>query len=71
MFPFEVGAAAREEFHDAGRRAGDKSGVILLSNFAEVDRIETVHILVGRDAPKDRDLVDVFRQRRLHQDAVD
>jgi hypothetical protein len=71
VFAFEVGPAAREEFHDAGGRAGDETGIVLLRDFAEVEGVEAVDVLVGRDAAEDRDLIDVFRQGRLDENAVD
>src|SRR6185312_7069627 len=38
---------------------------------AHVHRLEAIHVLAGVDAVDQRVLVDVLRQRRLHQDAVD
>jgi hypothetical protein len=40
-------------------------------DFAEVEGVETVDVLVGRDAAEHRHLVDVFRQGRLDENAVD
>src|SRR5262249_34890681 len=41
----QVRAAAREQLHDAGGRAGDEAGVVLLRDLAEVDRVEAVDVL--------------------------
>jgi hypothetical protein len=71
VFAGKVHAAAREQFHDAGGRAGDEARVVLLCELAEVEGVEAVDILVRGDAAEDGDLVDVFRQRRLDEDAVD
>ena len=71
VLALQVDAAAREQFHDARRRARDKAGVVFLRDFAEVERVETIHVFFRGDAAKHRDFVDVLRQRRLHEDAVD
>ena len=71
MFAGERHLGAGKEFHDAGRGAGDETGVVLLREFAQVQRVEAVHILLGGDAAKDGAFVQPFGQRGLHQNAVD
>ena len=38
---------------------------------SDIDDVEAVDVLVGIDRGQDRGLVDLLRQRQLHQDAVD
>ncbi len=56
---------------DASRRAGHKERVPPLHDqTANVDRMETIHVLVQADDPQDRFIVQVSGQRQLHQDAI-
>ena len=71
VFARERDAGAVEQLHDAGGRAGDETGVVLLREFAEIQRVETIDVFVRRDAAEDGEFVEVFRQRRLDEDAVD
>ena len=53
-------AGAHEQFHDAGGRAGDESGIIFLGDLAEVDGVEAVDVLLRGHAAEDGELVDVL-----------
>ena len=66
----DLDAAAVEELHDARRRARHEPRA-LLHQEADVDRAEAVHVLGGIHEPEDARCVDLLRQRRLHEDAVD
>ncbi len=70
MFAFEFGAGAGQEFHDAGGGAGNKAGVVVLGDLAEVHRAQAIDVLGGREAPEDFEFIDLLRHGGLNQDAV-
>ena len=63
-------AAALQDLHDSGGSAGCEAGLARLEATG-VDGVEAVHILVRQDGFKEAAGVDVFRKRKLDEDAVD
>ena len=66
----ELDAGTGEEFHDAGGRAGNETGLVLLRNFAEIDGAQPVDVLGRGDAAEDGEFIKVRGQRGLDEDAV-
>ena len=62
--------AAAEDFHAAGRSAGDQAGTSA-DKAAETDGMKTVHVLGGIDGFEDALGVDVCGEGKLDEDAVD
>lgn len=53
------------------RPRGAAGGVGLgIGQLGNVERVQTVHVLVLQDGVQDQALVDVCRQGQLHEDAV-
>ena len=65
-----VDAVFVDQLHHARGRAGDEVKVAH-HDFADIDRMERVHVLFGVDRVDDRLLGDVVRHRQLAQDARD
>ena len=67
---FRFHAGADQQFHDARRCAGAKARRIAEHEFADIYRMETVHVLRRQHAGINFDFGNLFRQRSLHEDAV-
>ena len=68
--PFEIDAGLVEQLHAAVRRAGEER-LLADEHPADVLRVEPVDVLGRVDRLDDGLLIDVVRQRELHEDAVD
>ena len=57
--------------HGAGRRAGDETGgEIAGRELAGIQHAQAIHILLGQDRLDNLIGIEVFRQRKLHENAV-
>jgi len=63
-------AGADQHLDDAVRRARQEAG-LANHHAAHIDRREAVHILFRCDGVNDGGLIDMFRKRKLHKNAVD
>src|SRR5260370_13994637 len=66
---FDRYVAAAENFHTAGRRTSDEAGTPA-QEAAEIDGMEPVDIFCGINGLKDALGVNLRRQRKLDEDAV-
>ncbi len=64
-------AGADEQLVDAGGRARLEERILAEEKFPDVDRVEAVDVLAEIDRAEDFLLLEVARQRRLDEDAVD
>ena len=69
--PFDFHLRPEEQLLHACRCAGDKTGGVAEHQLADVDRVETVHVLLRQDRRVHIGLIEMTRQRRLHQNAMD
>ena len=68
--PFDLNLAPLEDFNQAPRRAWCETP-LPAGQFAHVDGVESVDVLVWRDAPQDLLGVDVLWQWQLDEDSID
>ena len=65
-----VHAGAREQFHDARRRAGPETRRIAQHQLADVHRMKTVHVFCRQNGGINLRFGNLFRQRCLDEDSV-
>ena len=70
MLACKGNVTAAEQFHDTSGRAGDEARVVFLRQLAEVEGVETVHVLLGRNAAKHRHLVESLGKWGLHKNTI-
>ena len=70
MLARRVDAVGLQQLHHAQRRARHKAR-LAVHQPSGVHRMEAIHVLVRVDQPQHARLVQMPRQRQLHQDAVD
>jgi hypothetical protein len=66
----QLDAVPLEKLHDPGRRARRKRALVH-EQLADVQRMEPIHVLIRVDRKQDFPGIDLARQRKLDQDAVD
>ncbi len=63
-------AATEQQFVDARRGAGAKAGIVAKHEFANIDGIEAIDVLLRGDGSINFGFGNVFGQRRLHQNSM-
>ncbi len=69
FFAADVNAGFFDKFHDTGRGAGKKV-IVANHDFADIHRVECVHVLFGGYGVDDRLFVYVGGQWKLHKYSV-